>query len=66
VAGVVVALPLLHPFAHLVSLLEDEPSRQVADAHTLFNVLSTLLLWPFVNIYSRFIERLYPSRRDDA
>lgn len=66
VAGVLVALPLLHLFTHFVAALENDPSRQVADAHTLFNVLSTLVLWPVVKLYARFIQWLYPASREEA
>ncbi len=61
--GVMLALPLLQPFASLVTGMTPVPSQQIADAHTLFNFLSTLVVWPFTNQFAAIIERLLPDQR---
>lgn len=38
--------------------------RHIANAHTLFNVATTLILLPFVSSLARLCERLIPVKRD--
>ncbi|RIV25865.1 Na/Pi cotransporter family protein [Alicyclobacillaceae bacterium I2511] len=61
--GVIVALPLLHPFTSLVSWMTPVASQQIADAHTLFNLFSTLAVWPFTRPFATGVERLLPDHR---
>ena len=37
--------------------------RQIANAHTIFNVLAALAFLPFTSYFTRFIEKLVPARR---
>jgi phosphate:Na+ symporter len=39
-----------------------ETPRQIANAHTIFNVINTLLFLPFAAQFARLIERLVPDR----
>lgn len=49
VGGVVVILPLLPWFVRFVSHFSQSPGRQVAHAHTFFNVFTALLALPFLD-----------------
>ena len=46
----------------------DGPSqitaRQIAHAHTVFNVGLTVILFPFLNYFARFVDRIYPVKAD--
>ncbi len=64
VAGVLLFLPFITPFAQLVRLTADDVSRQVANAHTLFNVGITALFLPFSSILAHFISRLVPEDKE--
>ncbi len=64
VAGVVVFLPVIQPFARLVALTAGDVPRQIANAHTLFNVGITALFLPFSSILARFISSLVPEDRE--
>ncbi len=64
VAGVLLFLPFITPFVHLVRLTADDVSRQIANAHTLFNVGITALFLPFSSILARFISRLVPEDKE--
>lgn len=58
VFGVLVFLPFLHPFTGLLNLLGGNLSRQVANAHTLFNIISSILAYPLVPAATRLLKRL--------
>jgi len=76
VLGVLIMLPLIGPFAEFVVYISPSPTegvtgidaiasvlpRQVANAHTLFNVGIAILFLPFISQFARFIFRLVPDR----
>ncbi|WP_456481170.1 Na/Pi cotransporter family protein [Oceanithermus sp.] len=59
--GLVVLL-LLEPATQAVAALGGGPARQVANAHTLFNLTAGLLALPFIPALARFLERVLPER----
>src|SRR5437867_6161617 len=46
ILGVALFLPFVGPFADLVTRTTDDPARQLANAHTIFNVALALLFLP--------------------
>ncbi len=60
VLGVLLALPLMDPFAALVAHTAADPARRIANAHTLFNVGISLVFLPFAPLAARAIEALVP------
>ncbi|WP_434511491.1 Na/Pi cotransporter family protein [Desulfitobacterium sp. AusDCA] len=58
VFGVLLFLPFLTPLAHLLEGLGGSLSRQVANAHTLFNVISSFAAFPFLPLATRFLTRI--------
>ncbi|MFI5338906.1 MAG: Na/Pi cotransporter family protein [Candidatus Methylomirabilales bacterium] len=64
VVGVLVFLPFIHPFAHLVELTTADVPRQIANAHTLFNVGITALFLPFSAVLARFISSLVSEDKE--
>lgn len=62
VIGVIIILPFLTPFTHLVGLSAESLPRQIANAHTFFNIAITLLFLPFIGPFTRLIEILLPER----
>lgn len=63
VAGAVVGLLLLGSFTSFITLLGGSMSRQVANAHTVFNIACTLLVWPFTRQFATLVEWLLPEQR---
>lgn len=61
VTGVLIALVFFHPFVALVSYTGDSVTRQVANAHTLFNVFNVLAFFPFLNPFLTLITRIMPG-----
>lgn len=56
--GVLLVFPLFSVFVTLVAMTASDPGHQVANAHTLFNVLTALAAFPFIPAFCRFIERI--------
>jgi phosphate:Na+ symporter len=54
-------LPVIGPFTALVAGTAADPARQIANAHTLFNVGISLVFLPFIPWAARTIEALVPD-----
>ncbi len=65
IIGVVVFLPILFPFAALVRLTSLDLPRQIANAHTIFNVIVSFLFVPFVGALVWTCERIIPVREGE-
>ena len=59
--GVALVLPFIGPFSHLIAMTAADPARQVANAHTLFNIGMSLVFLPFATVAARAIEALVPD-----
>jgi phosphate:Na+ symporter len=64
VIGVLIFLPFFSPFTRFVSLTASELPRQIANAHTIFNVAVSAILFPFVGIIARAARRLAPEQKE--
>jgi phosphate:Na+ symporter len=76
VVGVMIFLPFIGPFARFVVSISPSPAegltglqaaasvlpRQVANAHTLFNVTCALVFLPMVTYFSRIVFWLVPDK----
>ena len=76
IVGVLLMAPFIGPFAKFVVLISPSPAegligmeaaaavvpRQVANAHTLFNIGIAFLFLPFVSQFSRIVYRLVPDK----
>ncbi|PYN98924.1 MAG: hypothetical protein DMD91_13970 [Candidatus Rokuibacteriota bacterium] len=61
VLGVALVLPFVGPFTALVVSTASDSARQIANAHTLFNVGMSLVFLPFASLAARTIEALVPD-----
>ncbi|MCK5036988.1 MAG: Na/Pi symporter, partial [Candidatus Sabulitectum sp.] len=52
-------------FMNLVRRTSHDPIRQVANAHTIFNVVNCILFIPFVPAIARLSKFIIPSSKDD-
>lgn len=59
VFGVLIFLPFLNLMAHSISLMGGSLAQQVANAHTLFNILSSLLAFPLLPFAIRLLKRVF-------
>jgi phosphate:Na+ symporter len=65
VIGVLIFLPFFYPFTRLVSRTASELPRQIANAHTIFNVAVSAILFPFVGQIARAARHLAPEREKE-
>jgi phosphate:Na+ symporter len=65
VFGVLLFLPLLTPFARLVTATTPDLSRQIANANTLFNVIMALVFLPFIGPFSKLVKKLVPEKVEE-
>ena len=61
ICGVIIALPLIGHLAPALALLEADAARQLANFHTLFNLVLAAVFLPFTSAMARLTERLCPD-----
>lgn len=61
--GTCIVFPFAVPFVHWLTTVTSSPSFQVANAHTLFNVIITFAFLPFRNIGVTLLERFIPDKK---
>jgi phosphate:Na+ symporter len=59
--GVALVFPFIEPVTTVVASTASDPARQIANAHTLFNVGISLVFLPFTLLAARAIEALVPE-----
>ncbi|MBI5587843.1 MAG: Na/Pi cotransporter family protein [Deltaproteobacteria bacterium] len=64
--GVVIVLPFLGVFTHLVGISTQDLARQVANAHTFFNIAIAVLFLPFTTPLTRLVTLMLPEREAPA
>lgn len=65
VFGVLLFIPFIPQFANLISQTSPDLPRQIANAHTIFNVVVSAILFPFVNQIAHFADMLVPATTRD-
>ncbi|MFW9850673.1 MAG: Na/Pi cotransporter family protein [Candidatus Thorarchaeota archaeon] len=65
VVGVAVFYPFIGIFSDVVVLTANDLPRQIANAHTIFNVLVSLMFIPLVGLLVRFCEWLIPDKEGE-
>jgi phosphate:Na+ symporter len=67
VLGAALVFPFIEPFTALVAATAGDPARQVANAHTFFNLGISLAFLPFTPLAARLVETLVPDdQREDT
>lgn len=65
VAGALIGMIVIIPFVHLVDLVNNmmngNPQMWIAQAHLIFNVASTILIFPFVKQSVKLLKWLIPG-----
>jgi len=66
IIGSIVALIFINPFSYFVqsvtSLLGQNNTSLVANAHAVFNILSAAIFLPITRQYARFMELIIPEK----
>lgn len=67
--GNVIYLPLILFFPQIIQWVESispgDPSRQIANFHTIFNISVTILLFPFANLMVKLVTALIKEKKQD-
>jgi phosphate:Na+ symporter len=63
--GAAIVVPFLDPFVRLTAASASDPARQLANAHTFFNVGISLLFLPFQSWAARLIIAAVPDRLEE-
>lgn len=61
VVGGIIFLLIFRPYLAFVSRTSKDLVRQIANAHTLFNVICTLLFLPFTYKFASLVKKLVPG-----
>lgn len=60
--GVIITLPFIGVLANIVSSIDSDVSRNIANVHTIFNVGVTLILLPLTPYLIKIIDKLVPGQ----
>ncbi|MBN2228568.1 MAG: Na/Pi cotransporter family protein [Candidatus Thorarchaeota archaeon] len=66
VIGVSIFLPFLEPFSNVVLATSPDLPHQIANAHTIFNVIVSLIFIPLVGCLVKFCERIIPDKEGEV
>jgi phosphate:Na+ symporter len=61
IIGTIIFLIILKPVVSLVAITAVEPARQIANAHTFFNIANTFILLPFSAMLIAFVNKIIPG-----
>ena len=61
IAGVLLFFPFISKFATLAAATSPDLPRQIANAHTIFNVTVTLIMLPLVGLIVAVVKRVVPG-----
>lgn len=61
IIGTIIFLIILKPVISLVAVTAIEPARQIANAHTFFNIANTVILLPFSAMLIAFVNKIIPG-----
>ena len=59
--GAALVVPFIGPFTAVLASTASDPARQIANAHTFFNIGISLVFLPFTPLAARAIEALVPD-----
>lgn len=63
--GAIVFILLIKPFSNIVMSTSHDIARQIANAHTLFNTVNTIIQLPFINFLVILITKIIPSKNPE-
>ncbi|MBW2970855.1 Na/Pi cotransporter family protein [Candidatus Woesearchaeota archaeon] len=61
IGGVLLFLPFIHQFAGVIQLTSHSLPRQIANAHTIFNICVSIIMFPLVKPLAAMLMRIVPG-----
>lgn len=65
IAGVLLFLPFISQFTSFISTTSSSLPRQIANAHTIFNIVVSLLLFPLVKPLTKFVKKVIGGNKEE-
>lgn len=65
VIGVILMLPLIGIYTNFISLLGGSVEQQIANAHTIFNILAAIIFLIFITPFKRIVEALVRGKEEE-
>lgn len=65
IIGTIIFLIILQPVTGIIKMISLDPVRQIANAHTLFNVTNTIIQLPFASLLVAFVTKILPGKVED-
>ena len=62
--GIFILIALLAPYVEWIEKLSPDPMAQIAISHIVFNIVSTIIMFPFANILVKLSCLLVPGKDD--
>lgn len=62
--GIFILIALLAPYVEWIEKLSPDPMAQIAISHIVFNIVSTVIMFPFANILVKLSCLLVPGKDD--
>ena len=65
ILGIILFLIFFKYFNYITSITSDDAGRQIANGHTLYNIITALILLPFMPFVIKFINKYAPEVKDE-
>ncbi len=65
IVGTFIFLLILGPVSEIIKVTSLDTVRQIANAHTLFNVTNTIIQLPFAGLLVTFVNKVMPGKAED-
>lgn len=65
IGGVLLILPFLAPFISTIAWIGGDEARQVANAHLIFNVVTSAIFILAIHPFSRLVTRIIPGEEEE-
>lgn len=62
--GIFILIALLTPYVEWIEKLSPDPMAQIAISHIVFNIISTVIMFPFANVLVKLSCLLVPGKDD--
>lgn len=62
VMGVLAAIPFVEYFIPYLQMWDSDPSREIVDFHTLFNIALAIIFLPFTGTLNKLMKKALPDR----
>ena len=65
IAGVLLFLPFISPYTDFITGTANLLARQIANAHTIFNIIVSVIMYPMVKPLTQFVEKIVPEKETE-